>query len=186
MSAGLWIESLNRQYPLLIQELVPSAQRRTGPRGSAPSGGGAAPMRVFISDTIRDITDGVTELEEAVRERLGLRPARPVPVPDRLRRIAGLLGRIDQDPALAAHVLEEARRMARRCARALGDPEQIVRIPGRCPFCDSVSLRAFPERGTVLCANPACRCPDDTCPCGDTPAFRHGWSAADLPSEGAR
>ncbi|WP_331283868.1 hypothetical protein [Streptomyces sp. H39-S7] len=186
MSAGMWVESLVRQYPALIEELVPSAQRRTGPRGSAPSGGGTAPMRIHISDTIRDIADGVTELEEAVRERLGLRAARPVSVPDRLRRIAGLLDRIDQDPDLSAHVLDEARRMARRCARALGDPEQIVRIPGRCPFCDSVSLRAFPERGTVLCANPACRCPDDACPCGDTPAFRHGWNATDLPVEAAR
>lgn len=186
MSSAIWIASLMRQHPYLIEELVPSAQRRSGSRGSASSGGGAAPMRIFISDTIRDIADGVTELEEAVRERLGLRPARPVPVPDRLRRIAGLLDRIDQDPALSAHVRDETRRMARRCARALGDPEQIVRIPGRCPFCDSVSLRAFPERGTVLCANPACRCPDDTCPCGDTPAFRHGWTATDLPEEAVR
>jgi hypothetical protein len=74
----------------------------------------------------------------------------------RLRRIAGLLERIAADPVLAAHVEDETRRMSARCARTLGEPEQLVRLPGRCPACDSVSLRAFPERAEVRCVNPAC------------------------------
>ncbi|WP_405869002.1 hypothetical protein OG407_30675 [Streptomyces sp. NBC_01515] len=41
--------------------------------------------------------------------------------------------------------------------------------------CDSVSLRAFPERGAVLCVNLACRCPAPDCGCHDDPAHRHGW-----------
>ncbi|MDQ0992035.1 hypothetical protein [Streptomyces sp. V3I7] len=157
--AAQWIGSLVRRFPDLIEELAPShGSRPTSPvRGSRSSSPGAPPVRLFVSDTVRDITDGVVELEEAVRERLGLRPVRPAAVPERLRRIAGLLDRIAADADLAAHVEDETRRMAGRCARALGDPEQIVRIAGRCPVCDSVSLRAFPERAEVRCVNPVCR-----------------------------
>ncbi|NWF26941.1 hypothetical protein HW130_11780 [Streptomyces sp. PKU-EA00015] len=159
---SLWLSVLLRRFPDLVGELAPSsgtpphARRRSGtPR----SGGASAPLRLHVSDAVRDITDGVVELEEAVRERLGLRPVAPAPVPVRLRRIAGLLERIGSDPVLAAHVEDEARRMAARCARELGDPEQVVRLPGRCPECGSVSLRALPERARVCCVNPACRTP---------------------------
>ncbi len=48
-------------------------------------------------------------------------------------------------------------------------------MAGRCPWCDSVSLRAFPDRGAVLCVNPACRCPEPDCGCHDDPAYRHTW-----------
>ncbi|MET7438613.1 hypothetical protein ABZS63_13590, partial [Streptomyces sp. NPDC005568] len=134
---------------------------REGPV-SAPDSGPAHPAGPHLADAVRDITDGVTELEEAVRERLGLRPVAPAPVPVRLRRVAGLLERIARDPLLAAHVEEEARRMAARCARALGDPEPSVRLPGRCPRCGAASLRAFPERNEVRCADPVCGAlPDD-------------------------
>ncbi|MFK8912730.1 hypothetical protein [Streptomyces sp. YS-3] len=126
-------------------------------RQPPPRSGTTAPIRLHISDAVRDITDGVVELEEAVRERLGLRPAAPAPVVARLGRIARLGAAIAELPDLAAHVREETRRMARRCARELGDPEQMIRIGGRCPACDSVSLRIFPERGAVLCVNPVCR-----------------------------
>ncbi|MEU6141392.1 hypothetical protein ABZ848_13610 [Streptomyces sp. NPDC047081] len=143
--------------------------------GLAVPGHSAAPLRLHISDTIRDITDGVVELEEAVRERLGLPRARRATVPERLRRMAGLLDDIAADPVLAAHVRDESRRMARRCARALGDTETVVRVSGRCPWCDSVSLRAFPDRGGVLCINPACRCTVPDCGCHDDPAYRHTW-----------
>ncbi|MFI7500506.1 hypothetical protein ACIBVL_18770 [Streptomyces sp. NPDC049687] len=200
--AALWITTLLQQFPELAVELAPG---RTGPgaRASVPRapadladrlreereealllqqrhglvvpGHSAAPLRLHISDTIRDITDGVVELEEAVRERLGLPRARRAPVPERLRRIAELLDDVAADPVLAAHVRDETRRMARRCARALGDTETVVRISGRCPWCESVSLRAFPDRGAVLCVNPACRCSDADCGCHDDPAYRHTW-----------
>ncbi|MEC4016410.1 hypothetical protein [Streptomyces sp. H27-D2] len=206
-ATALSIQSLIHQFPELIHDLAPGkrspaarpdlgrpALEAQGTRhrqerqdalwneqrhGTTPIGGGSAPVRLFISDTIRDITDGVAELEEAVRERLGLVRNRPAPVPMRLRRIAALLELIDARPeltGLATHMEHETRRMARRCARALGDSEQIVRVGGRCPWCDSVSLRAFPERQAVLCINPACRCSDPECPCSDDPAYRHCWA----------
>jgi hypothetical protein len=211
-AAAVWIAALIRQFPELLHELIPGSRApyptdrpEPGPRalaaqaarhrderadalraaqhhGSTPIGGGSAPLRLFVSDTIRDLTDSVVELEEAVRERLALRPVPPAPVTVRLRRIAGLLDRVAADPDLAAHVLDETRRMARRCSRALGDSEQIVRADGRCPWCDSLSLRAFPERAQVLCINPACRCDTADCPCGDDAAYRHCWDESESPA----
>ncbi|WP_217549153.1 hypothetical protein [Streptomyces sp. GbtcB6] len=201
--AALWIGLLLQQFPELAVELAPgrstSPARRPTPappaadladrlraeraealllqqaQGLVAPGHSAAPLRLHISDTIRDITDGVVELEEAVRDRLGLPRVRRASVPERLRRIGGLLDGIAADPVLAAHVRDETRRMARRCARALGDTETVVRVSGRCPWCDSVSLRAFPDRAAVLCVNPACRCADPDCGCHDDPAYRHTW-----------
>ncbi|MFE5548993.1 hypothetical protein ACFQ71_34940 [Streptomyces sp. NPDC056534] len=198
---ALWTASLVRQFPELAEELAPG---RRGPAGSAPApspaardeqireerrealllqqrhglavpGHGAAPIRLHVSDAIRDITDGVVELEEAVCARLALpRPPR-AGVVDRLRRVVGLLDAIAAEPDLARHVRDEIRRMARRCARTLGDSETVVRVSGRCPWCDSVSLRAFPDRRAVLCVNPACVCVDEACGCQDDPAYRHLW-----------
>ncbi|MER5522353.1 hypothetical protein [Streptomyces sp. NPDC002763] len=202
--AALWIGVLAQQFPELSEELAPGRGRPPGrPDRTAsepPAGPGrrlrqeheealllqqhhglvvpgptAAPLRLHISDTIRHITDGVVELEEAVHDRLGLpRPGR-ARVPERLRRIEGLLDEIATDPVLAAHVGDETRRMARRCARALGDSEVVLRVSGRCPWCDSVSLRAFPDRCAVLCINPACRCTERECGCHDDSAYRHAW-----------
>ncbi|MEW2621226.1 hypothetical protein [Streptomyces sp. NPDC048106] len=191
---------LLQQFPELSAELAPgraASSRRPAPpppdlaarrheerteallleqrHGLVAPGYSAAPLRLHISDTIRDLTDGVVELEEAVRDRLGLPRARRATVPERLRRITALLDDVSADPVLAAHVRDETRRMARRCARALGDTETVVRMPGRCPWCDSVSLRAFPDRAAILCVNPACRCADPLCGCHDDPAYRHAW-----------
>jgi hypothetical protein len=143
--------------------------------GLAVPGHSAAPLRLHVSDAIRDITDGIVELEEAVHAKLGLPLPRRARVPERLRRIGALLDAVAAHPVLARHVRDEARRMARRCARALGDAEQIVRVPGRCPWCASVSLRAFPARRAVLCVNPGCRCAVAECGCRDDPAYRHVW-----------
>ncbi|MFG2330568.1 hypothetical protein ACGFMM_13145 [Streptomyces sp. NPDC048604] len=147
--------------------------------GLAVPGHSAAPLRLHVSDAVRDITDGVVELDEAVHDRLGLGRPRHARVPQRLVRLAGLLDGVAGDPVLAAHVRDEARRMARRCARILGDPESMVRVRGRCPWCDSVSLRAFPARRAVLCVNPACRCGDAECDCAADPAYRHVWHEAE-------
>ncbi|MFE4668374.1 hypothetical protein ACFRI7_04295 [Streptomyces sp. NPDC056716] len=152
--------------------------------GLTAPGPGAAPLRLHVSDAIRDITDGVVELEEAVRDRLALPRPRRAPVPERLRRITALLDAIGRDTVLAAHVRDETRRMARRCARALGDTETVVRVLGRCPWCDSVSLRAFPERAAVLCVNPACRCDAPLCGCHDDPAYRHTWDEREWTAPG--
>lgn len=199
---ALWIAALVRQFPDLCDELAPGrgavstapvpsprttrddelvrTERREAllqqqAHGTAAPGHSAAPLRLYVSDAIRDITDGVVELEEAVCARLGVPRPRRAPVPERLRRLAGLLDAIGEHPVLARHVRDELRRMARRCARVLGDTEQVVRVSGRCPWCDSVSLRAFPERRAVLCVNPACRCTAEDCGCHDDPAYRHLW-----------
>ncbi|MET9950354.1 hypothetical protein ABZ135_02235 [Streptomyces sp. NPDC006339] len=197
----LWAASLVRQFPELAEELAPG---RRAPAGSAPTaphpgrdelirterreallleqrhglvvpGHGAAPIRLHISDAIRDITDGVVELEEAVCARLGLPRPRRAGVVERLRRVVGLLDAVAEHAVLARHVRDEIRRMARRCARTLGEAETVVRVAGRCPWCDSVSLRAFPDRRAVLCVNPACVCTDAACGCQDDPSYRHLW-----------
>ncbi|MFE5482098.1 hypothetical protein [Streptomyces sp. NPDC056527] len=201
----LWTAALARHFPELAEELAPGRRSPAGTASTAPHPGrddlireerreallleqrhglvvpghGAAPIRLHVSDAIRDVTDGVVELEEAVRARLGLpRPGR-APVVERLRRTIALLDDIAAHPDLARHVRDELRRMARRCARTLGDAEQVVRVSGRCPWCDSVSLRAFPDRRAVLCVNPACTCTDEECGCQDDPAYRHLWPEAE-------
>ncbi|MET9649451.1 hypothetical protein ACE1OA_14410 [Streptomyces sp. JL2001] len=202
---ALWTAALVRQFPELASELAPG---RRSPAGAAPAaphpgrdelireerrealllqqrhglsvpGHGAAPIRLHVSDAIRDITDGVVELEEAVCARLGLPRPRRAGVVERLRRVAGLLDAVAGHPVLARHVRDELRRMARRCARTLGDTETVVRVSGRCPWCDSVSLRAFTDRRAVLCVNPACLCTDEVCGCQDDPAYRHLWPEAE-------
>ncbi|MFC8271690.1 hypothetical protein ACFUJR_03935 [Streptomyces sp. NPDC057271] len=204
--ATLWIEALLRQFPELLTELAPG---RRGPASGAPErrhsaqdvdslreerreallmeqrhglsvpGHSAAPLRLHVSDAIRDITDGVVELDEAVHEKLGLGRPRHARVPQRLARILDLLARAEGHTALVEHVRDESRRMARRCARALGDTESMVRVRGRCPWCGSVSLRAFPARRAVLCVNPACRCATEACDCRTDPAYRHVWHEGD-------
>lgn len=203
--AMLWIELLRRQLPELLGELAPARRSPSAPtpapdagrpspargrtraerlealrgeqlHGLTPSGPTTAPLRLHVSDAIRDITDGVVELDEAVHDRLRLPRPRRAQVPERLLRIAALLGRAADDTLLTSHVRDEVRRMARRCADALGAAEPVVRVRGRCPWCGSVSLRAFPARGSVLCVNPACRCADADCDCRTDPAHRHAWA----------
>ncbi|MGX1883534.1 hypothetical protein [Streptomyces sp. NPDC055287] len=201
---ALWLALLVRQLPELFAELSPGTRGRSGDRpepsaaelaardarireerrdalaverdhGLSVPGHSAAPLRLHVSDALRDISDGVTELDEAVHEKLGLGRPRRAGVPQRLARIGALLDRVAVHPVLAGHVRDELRRMARRCGRALGDTEPMVRVGGRCPWCASVSLRAFPARRAVLCVNPACRCADEDCDCRTDPVFRHVW-----------
>ncbi|MEU4892937.1 hypothetical protein AB0B12_17405 [Streptomyces sp. NPDC044780] len=177
ITASRWITVLVRQFPELRAELA-ATPRRSGAgrrRDGADRHGPSAPLRLRVSDTLRDITDGVVELEEAVHDRLGLPPAARGTVEVRLVRLAGLLERIEADPVLMRHLLDEVSAMARRCAGALGDAEPVVRLRGRCPLCASVSLRAFPLRRAVLCINPGCRCPHPACGCHADRAHRHSW-----------
>ncbi|MFD8463968.1 hypothetical protein ACFV10_02450 [Streptomyces cyaneofuscatus] len=202
--AALWLDLLVRQFPELLVELAPGTRGRPADRpeptpahlaardarireerrealaveqahGLTAPGHTAAPLRLHVSDALRDISDGVVELDEAVHDKLGLGRPRHATVPQRLLRIRRLLGPIAAEPLLAAHVRDELRRMARRCGRALGDTEPMARVSGRCPWCDSVSLRAFPARRAVLCVNPGCRCTAAECDCRTDPAFRHVW-----------
>ncbi|WP_436777965.1 hypothetical protein [Yinghuangia sp. YIM S09857] len=148
-------------------------------RGLVPGGPAGAPLRLSVLDTDMDITTSLAELEEAVHDRLGLPAPRPADVPTRLVRLLRLLDMVARDADLAEHVLAELRRMARRCARVLGDTEPIRRIRPRCPLCDSVSLRAFTSRHIVLCVNPGCRCEDEGCACHHVPGARHRWERAE-------
>ncbi|KNB50117.1 hypothetical protein [Streptomyces caatingaensis] len=179
-SAAVWLGVLLRQFPELGRELAPgrtSAPSPLGRRGG--TAGPSLPIRLFVSDTIRDISDGVVELEEAVCEKLRLPRPRRGTVEQRLTRLLGLLDEVATDPVLAGHVRAESRRMARRCSLALGDAETPVRVRGRCVHCDSVSLRVFPHRETVLCVNPGCRCADPACRCHADAGHRHSWVRAE-------
>ncbi|MDI2127414.1 hypothetical protein [Yinghuangia seranimata] len=147
-------------------------------RGLVPPGPGGTPVDLTVLETELDITTSLAELEEAVHDRFGLPEPRTADVPTRLTRLHGRLDTIARDPDLAAHVLSELRRMARRCARALGDTEPIRRIRPRCPLCDSVSLRVFSARHVVLCVNPGCRCEDASCACHHAAGARHRWERA--------
>ncbi|MCF6525487.1 hypothetical protein HOY81_20770 [Streptomyces sp. JJ36] len=176
---------MRRQYPELLTELAPGGRSPGAPRrapGPATPDRRTAPLRLHVSDALRDVTDGVVELEEAVRDRLGLGRPRQAPVPERLDRLLALLDRTAAHPVLAEHVHAEARRMARRCARTLGDTEPMAPVAGRCPWCASVSLRALPERALVMCINPGCRCDDPGCDCFTEPAHRHVWPEHALPA----
>ncbi|MCZ0987934.1 hypothetical protein O1M54_23685 [Streptomyces diastatochromogenes] len=155
--AAVWIGSLLKRFPELVAELAPAAHGGLRERrGGGPSGydrsRAAARLRCPARHHRRCRRAGGGRAGAA---RSAVRATRPGA--GGLRRIAGLLERVAADPVLAAHVEDETRRMAARCARTLGDPEQLVRLPGRCPACDSVSLRAFPERAEVRCVNPACK-----------------------------
>ncbi|MFC7217095.1 hypothetical protein ACFQLX_02740 [Streptomyces polyrhachis] len=182
--AAYWLNTLRDQFPTLIDELAPAGRSASTPRGMpgpATPSRTTVPLRLHVSDAIRDITDGVVELEEAVRDKLGLGRAGQAPVPVRIGRMAALLAQVAAHPLLAEHVRDEARRMARRCSRALGGSEPMLTAAGRCPWCDSVSLRVFPERGSTLCINPGCRCDRADCDCGTNPAQRHEWPLAQNP-----
>lgn len=122
--AALWIEALLKQFPELLGELAPGRPSPAPPPSGGPSpeaaqrvreerldallvekrhglavpGYSAAPLRLHVSDAVRDITDGVVELDEAVHDKLGLGRPRRAQVPQRLVRIAGLLGRIADHP----------------------------------------------------------------------------------------
>ncbi|MBZ4320602.1 hypothetical protein [Streptomyces huiliensis] len=178
-SAAVWLGVLRRQFPELSKELAPSRGTALSPTGRRTRSAPGAAVRLFVSDTIRDITDGVIELEEAVCERLRLpRPPRGT-VDQRLVRITALLDRAAADPVLDEHIRNEARRMAGRCSAALGEADPPVRVEGRCRHCGSVSLRVFPQRESVLCVNPGCRCSDAACGCRTDASHRHEWTRAE-------
>ncbi|MGR7000341.1 hypothetical protein ACU686_23620 [Yinghuangia aomiensis] len=118
-----------------------------------PSGGRPAPLNLAALDADTDITASITELEEAVHDRLGY-PAPPAGdvISARLIRILRLLDVVERDADLAEHVQSELRRMARRCAsrprRHRADPGG----SGRAARC-AIRCRCGRSRpGTSCCA----------------------------------
>lgn len=148
------------------------AQERADRTAEAP-GYTRAPLNVTVLDTLISERFALVELEQEIRETLGFRT---LPGRDAVEA-AGWIG--SALPALADHpdLLEHTRQEAARCATALrgamNDTEPVHPIKAGCPVCDSMSLRAFPERELIACINPACRCEDDNCECQQ--GRRHRW-----------
>ncbi|MCG5220283.1 hypothetical protein [Streptosporangium sp. KLBMP 9127] len=150
-------------------------------QGIKALGTGRAPLDLAVLDALAVITVGVAELEAAVADRLGLTPLHRASTAARITRIIGLLDRIAVQDDLAGHVEAEAVRLARSARRALGDTEPVHQLDARCPVCDSRSLRAFPERGLVMCVNASCQCTDVECLCHHPRPRRHWWPANEWP-----
>lgn len=147
-------------------------------RGLTALGDGRAPLSLAVLDATTEVNAGIAEIERAACEWLGLTPLAGATPRERVTRIVGLLGRIEAIDELAQWVEEEAKRLNRAARGALGDTEPVHRIKARCPVCDALSLRAFPERELVICVNGACICDDDGCACsGDRPR-RHTWPSS--------
>jgi len=144
-------------------------------RGIKALGDGRAPLRLDVLDWATHIHNGVTELEEAVCDRLQLAPLAGATSEGRINRLVGLLERISRNSDLAEHVTDEVVRLRRLAGRAIGDNERVARIDARCPICDCLSLRAFPDRGVVVCVSRSCRCSDQACPCWWEPSRNHRW-----------
>lgn len=142
------------------RDAVARAERREADP-EAP-GWSPAPVRLDVVEVIAEVTDGVLELEEAVREALDL------PAADRVRRpastrlaydghrnladveepdgsvhwacvwIEDALAAVAADPVLACHVADEARRLARLVLAAIGHIADSVLIQARCFVCGGV------------------------------------------------
>lgn len=150
-------------------------------RGITAFGDGRAPLRIHILDALDAIAAGITELEAAICDRLGLTPLSAETIGHRITRIIGLLDRVAADQDLADHMYNELARLTRVASRALGDVEPVNPIDARCPICDALSLRAFPEREVVVCVNAGCRCGSEGCSCQATPSRRHRWYWGEWP-----
>lgn len=144
-------------------------------QGLKALGNAPAPLNLNVLDARDHIHTAVAELEEAVCDKVGTSRLTRSTTAARITRLIGLLDRIAHHENLADHVHREAARLRQTARIALGEQEPVVRLTARCLHCDSVSLRAFPERATVACVNRECRCDDEDCPCGWDPPQRHVW-----------
>ncbi|MFI6299561.1 hypothetical protein ACIBEJ_48760 [Nonomuraea sp. NPDC050790] len=197
------LSSLRGYLPELDRALIPSAtRRRWNQRDMSPEqrasldaqavaereakernltlglkalGNAPAPINLHALDVRDSIAIGIAELEGAVCDVLGLTPNSRSTTVERIRRLIDLLDRIAHHDDLAQHVHNETARLRQAARVAVGDQEPVVRLSARCVICNSVSLRAFPERGTIACANPTCRCDAEGCPCSWDEPKRHIW-----------
>lgn len=147
-------------------------------RGFSALGDARAPLDLAVLDAIAGIAGGVIAIETTVCEWLAITPLAGATPQERITRLIGLLSRIEALDELAAWVDTEAARLNRWARRAIGDSEPVHKIRARCPICDAMSLRAFPERETVVCVNDACRCDETGCGCDPEPprrSRRHRW-----------
>ena len=143
--------------------------------GLTALGASRAPLSVAVLDTMVDIDTRITAMETTACEWLGLTPLAGATGHKRITRIIGLLARIETLDDFAAWVDTEAATLNRKARHALGDSEPVHKIRARCPICDAMSLRAFPERELVLCVNDDCQCTDQACRCNAARPKRHRW-----------
>lgn len=147
-------------------------------RGLKPIGASPAPIDLVVPSTLKDVTDDLGDLQDAVLERHAPDMAPAHTTPRRIGRIINLLHRIGADDVLLDHVLSETRRMLARVRYALGESEEVRQLALRCPVCGARSLHELPARGVVVCGNAACRCTAPDCRCADPDRpRRHEWSA---------
>lgn len=151
------------------------AKERNLRQGLKALGTAPAPLDLSVFDARVHIIMSVAELEEAVCDRLGLTGLSPGNPGEQLTRLIGLLDRINLLDDLADHVHGEASRLRQTARVALGEAEPVIRLTARCLHCGSLSLRAYPERFTVACVDPTCRCGDEDCPCSREKPQRHVW-----------
>lgn len=143
-------------------------------QGLKALGNAPAPVNLNVLDTRNHITLAVAELESATCDRLGLTESTTSPA-EQITRLIGLLDRIALLDDLADHVHQEATRLRQAARIALGEAEPVVRLTARCIICQSLSLRAYPERFTVACVDTTCRCDDEECGCQRDKPQRHVW-----------
>jgi hypothetical protein len=147
-------------------------------RGLKPIGASPALIDLVVPSTLKDVTDELGDLQDAVLERHAPDIAPAATAPRRIGRIINLLHKIGTDDVLLDHVLAETRRMLGRVRYALGESEEVRQLATRCPHCGARSLHELPARGVVVCGNAACRCSDPDCRCHDEDRpRRHEWSA---------
>ncbi|MER7363593.1 hypothetical protein [Nonomuraea wenchangensis] len=150
------------------------AKERNLTQGLKALGDAPAPMNLSVFDARTLIMVSVAELEEAVCDKLGLSTL-PGSTADTITRLIGLLDRISLHDDLMDHVHAEAARLRQTARAVLGEAEPVVRLTARCIHCRSLSLRAYPERATIACVDPTCRCDDQDCPCQREEPWRHVW-----------
>ncbi|HEX4818497.1 MAG TPA: hypothetical protein VFV66_37645, partial [Nonomuraea sp.] len=151
------------------------AKERNLALGLKALGNAPAPMDLSVFDARAHIAVSVTELEEAVCDKLDITPCPSSATAETITRLISLLDRIALHDDLADHVHREAGRLRQTARIVLGEQEPVVRLRARCPNCDSLSLRAYPERFTVACVDTTCRCDDEDCPCQREESWRHIW-----------
>lgn len=144
-------------------------------KGLKIQGSSKAPLNISVLDVDIMVKQTVAELEEAVCERLGNTPEFGSDTATKLTRIIGFIDAIMRHGSLADHVLAEVVRVRRMASKVLGEDEPVIRLKGRCPICDAVSLRAFMDRDVIACLNRECRCDDEGCQCHLENPRRHMW-----------
>lgn len=165
------------------------------------------PINVGVEDVLIDGAQHLIYLEKRLCHAIGLTPTATNAATARLERIQQLLPSIG-DSALAAELTEALIALVNLARGVLHDHEPVVKIDGRCPWCGTIGLVMYPDRGDihaqqigdqrtwvsglVVCTYRRCECHDEACRChrrdtvlldGRRPhrGFLHQWTNPDWP-----